>query len=338
MTSTRAEVARRAGVSPAVVTYVTSPGTRPVSAAARARVEEAIEFLGYQPNSIAQSLRRSSTMTLGLIIPNLEFPSLADLGFALENLAYELGYVLFVFTTANSPEREKLYLRSLIERQVDALIVVGTHTPAMLAEAVAEGTPVVVLDRTLNGNGIDSVFPDVRRSTAAAVRHLIEIHGHRRISCIARPLKFSGIEEQVFGWRDALQSAGLPCDDSYLSLPDLLTDDSGYQSTMELLDRVQPTAILVVSEMQARGAITAITERGLHIPRDIALVSYAAAHLNGLTFEGVTSIDLPIDALATRAIAILMARLKSPGGAETHDVLESSFTLRESCGCSLASM
>ena len=148
---------------------------------------------------MAQSLKRSSTMTLGLVIPNLQFPLLADLGFALENLAYELGYVLFVFTTASNPEREKLYHRSLLERQVDALIVVSTHTPSLLADAVARGTPVVVLDSTPVGNGIDSVIPDVRQSTAEAVQHLIEVHGHRRIACVAGPLRYSGIKDQVSG-------------------------------------------------------------------------------------------------------------------------------------------
>ncbi|MBC7517503.1 MAG: LacI family DNA-binding transcriptional regulator, partial [Microbacteriaceae bacterium] len=316
-------MARRAGVSPAVVTYVTSPGSRPVSVAARARVEEAIEFLGYRPNSVAQSLRRSSTMTLGLIVPNLQHPSLSDLGLALENLAYELGYVLFVFTTANSVERHELYLRSLIERQVDALIVVGSHSSELYAQAVTAGTPVVVLDRTPSGIGIDSVAPDVRTPTAAGVRHLIEAHGHQKIACVAGPLRFSAIHDQVSGWRDAMQSANLPLDNSLLSLPEELTEDSGYRATMQLLDQGHPTAILVISEMQARGVTAALTERGLSVPGDVALVSYAASHLIGPRFTGVTSIDVPIADLATRAIGIVMNRLEHPGGEETHEMLPS---------------
>ena len=130
-----------------------------------------------------------------------------------------------------------------------------------------------------------------------------------------------------------MQSAGLPFDDSYLAVPEVVTDDSGYQATMELLERMHPTAILVISEMQTRGVITALTERGLHIPRDVALISYQASHLKGPTFEGVTSIDMPLMALANRAIGIVMDRLEHPGGEESHEVLPSSFVLGESCGC-----
>lgn len=134
MTVTRADVAKLAGVSPALVSYVLNPGSRPVSADARSRIEAAIRELDYRPNAIAQALRRSSTMSIGMMVPDLANPSIAALVREIEDIAYDLGYIMFVGIVGHDPEREERYVRKYVDRKVDALVVIGAHRTDVLSQ------------------------------------------------------------------------------------------------------------------------------------------------------------------------------------------------------------
>lgn len=328
---TRADVARRAGVSPAVVSYVLNPGSRPVSAAARARIEQAILETGYRPNAIAQALRRSSTMSIGLMVPDLNNPATASLVRAIEDIAYDAGYVLFIGTVGHDLEREKRYLRTYADRQVDAVIMLGVNM-GHLAEIAAKGLPVLILDTIPHGLGVSSVVAESHESAATAVRHLIEIHGHSRVACVTGSASVSTLlEERVDGWRSALESAGLPCDDGLIARND--DRDGGYFAAKELLASVQPTAFFVTTDMQAVGVIRAVREANLYVPGDIAVMSFDGSELAARAFPGLSSVDPGIQTIAETAMKRVLARLDKSNLDETHDILPSALVLRRSCGC-----
>jgi len=328
---TRADVARRAGVSPAVVSYVLNPGSRPVSAAARARIEQAILETGYRPNAIAQALRRSSTMSIGLMVPDLNNPATASLVRAIEDIAYDAGYVLFVGTIGHDLEREKRYLRTYVDRQVDAVIMLGVNVDH-LAEIAAKGLPVLVLDTIPHGLGISSVVAESRESAATAVRHLVEVHGHTRIACVSSSASVSNLlEERVSGWRSALDSAGLPAGDDLISRND--DRDGGYFAANELLASARPTAFFVTTDMQAVGVIRAVREANLFVPADVAVMSFDGSELAARAFPGLSTVDPGIQDIAELAMKRVIARLDKSNLDETHDILPSSLVLRRSCGC-----
>jgi LacI family transcriptional regulator len=331
---TRADVAKLAGVSPAVVSYVLNPGSRPVSASARARIEAAIAELGYRPNAIAQALRRSSTMSMGLMVPNLGHVVVADTASALEDIAYELGYVLFVGSVGDDRERAERYLRTYVDRQVDAIIVIGSLAPELMAQIADEPLPVIVLDEIGAGSGISSIHTESRESSREVVTHLIEQHGHERIGCVTSSGSRSRTTgARVAGWRDALDAHGLPSGDDWVFTSAECTRTSGALGADTLLDSVAPTAFFTTSDMQAVGLIGAIRHRGLMVPRDIAVVSYENSDLAVRAFPGLTSVDCRTDEVARLAMERLVARLRDGALPETHDVVPTEIVYRASCGC-----
>ncbi|WP_268921033.1 LacI family DNA-binding transcriptional regulator [Marisediminicola senii] len=334
MAVTRADVARRAGVSPAVVSYVLNPGSRPVSAAARARIEAAIAELGYRPNAVAQALRRSATMSIGLMVSDLANPAIAAGARAIEDIAYDRGYVLFIGTVGHDTAREERYLQSYVDRQVDGLILVGAHATEMLEKLAKQGLRIIVLGAIEHGLGISSIMAEGRAATEDAVRHLIEVHGHTRIGCITGPSNQLGaVEERVNGWRSALADAGLANDDSLLYRAPAFSRTTGHDGAAHLLDTAKPTAMFVASDVQAVGTIGAIRRRGLQVPEDIALISYDGSELSTHAYPRFTTIDPDIGALAELAMKRLIALLDKSQTEETHDVLPAQLAIRRSCGC-----
>ena len=335
MAVTRAEVAKRAGVSPAVVSYVLNPGTRSVSAAARARVEEAIETLGYRPNLLAQSLRRSTSQTLGLLIPELQGPSVGDLTRALEDIAFDLGYVLLIATTRYQHDREDRYLRSFIDRQVDGIIVVGHEPSSLLIKIAAEGTPIVVAGDTPVGLGLSSVTPEGVSSSANAVRHLAEVHGHRRIGCITGPAESLVLHARSSGWQNALP--GSPPDSSLLRRCDTITQLSGFEATLSLLALADPpTAVFYTTEAQALGGAAAVLQNDLVIGEDIGIVSFGGSTLVSEGWVNLTTVDAHIATIAKIIMTRMLEKIGDSEAVETHDLTPSDFTIRSSCGCSEA--
>lgn len=335
MAVTRADVARRAGVSPAVVSYVLNPGSRPVSADARRRIEEAIRELGYRPNAIARALRRSATMSIGLLVPDLANPTIAAIAREMEDIAYDHGYVFFIGTVGYDVAREERYIRTYVDRQVDALIVIGTHATPALREVAAEGVPVIVLDRIEPGHGISSVHTEGRDGARLAVQHLVEEHGHERVACVAGPSSTSGVgEDRVDGWRDALAAAGSGQEgDDLLYRGDAFSRQSGYLVGKRLIADGRAQAVFVASDVQAVGVIGAIREAGRRVPDDVAVVSFDNSEVAERAFPTLTSVDSNTHGLAERTLARLVARLDGGDGAETHDVVDTALIIRRSCGC-----
>ena len=331
---TRADVARRAGVSPAVVSYVLNPGTRPVSAGARARIEEAILELGYRPNAIAQALRRSSTMSIGMMVPDLNNSSVASIVRTVEDIAYEHGYVVVVGTVGQDLAREKRYLRTFSDRQVDALIMIGAHAEH-LTELAAHRIPVIVIDSIPHGLGISSVTSESVESSAAAIDHLVAEHGHARIACVTGVSTGAvHLEDREIGWRNALVAAGLPPDDFLLRRTPDFSRDSGYAAALDLIDTVRPTAIFATTDTLAAGILAAIIDRGLSVPRDVAIVSWDGTDIAKNSMPALTSVDPDLDALAATLMKRVMAILNKTNKLETHDVMPGTLVIRESCGCS----
>ena len=149
------DVASRAGVSVTTVSHVVNT-TRPVSAAVRARVDEAIRTLGYVPSAVARSLKSNTTRTLGMLIPNSSNPYFAEIVRAVEDRCFASGYALILCNTDDAPERQSVYLTVLAERRIDGLIVVSTgDDDALVAQLHGLKMPTVLLDREIGDPGCD---------------------------------------------------------------------------------------------------------------------------------------------------------------------------------------
>jgi LacI family transcriptional regulator len=326
-------VARLAGTSPAVVSYVLNGGPRPVATATRERVLAAVEQLGYRPNGIARSLRMNRTMTLGLVVPDTANPFFAELARAVEECAFAHDYRLLIGNSAEDDVRQTAYVRTFLERQVDGLFLVPAHGPlSCAAELARSNTPWVVLDRHVAGvSGVPAVRVDNRTGARDGTRHLLG-HGHRQIGCIAGPADVSLSIDRVDGWRDAMTGAGL------LPAPGLLRQGpfgrrTGYLAASDLLAAGDITAIFVASDEQAFGVVRAIADAGAACPGDVAVVSFDGIAAAAYATPALSTMAQPFGEIATIGMDLLRQRIVGHTAGSEATILPVTLRTGGSCGC-----
>lgn len=330
----RKDVAALARVSPAVVSYVINGGPRDVAPETKARVIAAIEQLGYRPNGIAQSLRTSRTMTLGLVVPDTSNPFFAELARAVEEAAFDAGYTLLVGNTTEDEERQTTYVRTFLQRQVDGLLLIAVHGPvSCLNELHASGKPLIVLDRRIDGlDDVPQVLVDSQGGAYEATRHLLD-HGRRHIACIAGPMDVTTTQDRVAGWTAALTKAGLPPTEKWIRhVP--FGRRAGYSAACDLLAARHPDAMFVASDEQALGALRALAEHGLRCPDDIAVASFDGIAPSAYSLPTLTTMVQPFARLGRESVSRLVARMHDPNVEADMSVLPVSLKARRSCGCS----
>lgn len=323
MAVTRNDVARRAGVSPGLVSYVLNGGPRPVSAEARARIEAAMEELGYRRDGVARFLRTGKTDSLGLVLPDIALPYFAEITKELNAGASDAGHQLLIATTDFDRQREEEQLESLAERRVDGIILMSVEPEQDFSSLGQLGTPVAVIDR-----------PEFAVNSArAATEHLIG-HGHTRIGFIGGAGLARVSARRRAGWSQALVAAELECPEA-LVVPAELTRAGGYRATEHLLGPRQtpsrrPTALLVESDAQACGVLRAARDLGLDVPGDLAVVSSEGTDLAAFTVPSLTSVVQPTRTIARDAVDAVLA--DTPERVRRIDNTGFELALRESCG------
>ena len=327
--ATRQDVARLAGTSVAVVSYVVNNGPRPVAATTRARVLAAIERTRYRPNGIAKALAAGSTRTYGLVVPDISNPFFAAMAHALEDELFAADRVLLLGDSAESSEREAEILSNLQQHQVDGLLLVGTDNHPRVQTLVEQGTPVVVLDRIADDSPAASVTVDNVAGAAVATRHLIE-HGYDSIGLIGGPRELSTARDRTQGWRAAMVAAGLDVREEWM-LHAGFNKAAGFAIGTELFARDSlPRALFVANDQQAIGVIRAASDAGLSIPDDLAIVTFDGTDDSAYSVPPLTTIRQPIEEIAKRAVALLL----TPEAFDTNRVTcQFELIIRRSCGC-----
>lgn len=324
---TLADVARYAGVSTAVVSYVVNDGPRPVAAETATRVREAIEVLGYRPNTHARALMTGSTGILGLVHPGTANPFFGEYGDVIYEEAAEAEVALLTASSRGRAETERSLIEGLADRNVDGIISVTSMTQADIPKIRNPRIPLLFLNCPFPIPGYQTIGPNSFDGARQVVDHLLRVHGHRQVAMVAGSTHSRDPEERELGWREAHRVVGRP-EGAIIHTP--YTSDGGYEATGALLDRAdRPTALFVASDLQAFGALHAIHDRGLRIAEDVAVVSFDGTSGSGHTWPPLTLAKQPLHAMATAAIAGIL------NGAEpAHTLIDMELVIRRSCGCS----
>ncbi|HKU11899.1 MAG TPA: LacI family DNA-binding transcriptional regulator [Sinomonas sp.] len=322
MAVTRNDVARRAGVSPGLVSYVLNGGPRPVSADARARIEAAMEELGYRRDGVARFLRTGKTNSLGLVLPDIALPYFAEITKELNARAFDAGFQLLIATTEFDVQRERDQLESLAERRVDGIILMSVEPEQDFSSLEQLGTRVAVIDRP------EFAVNSARAETA----HLIE-HGHTRIGFIGGGGLARVSNRRQLGWSRALESAGLEHREAWIVSAEL-TRAGGQSAALHLLaskePEERPSALLVESDAQACGVLRAARDLGLDVPGDLAVVTSEGTDLAAFTVPSLTSIAQPVRTIARDAVNAVLG--EGPERVLRINNLDFELVLRESCG------
>lgn len=319
---TRSDVARYAGVSSAVVSYVINNGPKPVAAATQRRVQDAIAVLGYRPNPTARALSRGVTDMIGMIVPDSRNPFFAELVHAVDRAAQMHGRTLLVI---NSDSRRSApdHIAGLATHQLDGLVIADTLSRAERSIVASLGVPLVLVNQFAADGDVPAFGVDYYEGARSGVEHLIT-HGHQRIAFIGGE---PGVDERERGWADALSTAGLPLGNRHRVNFSLA---SGYEAGLGLAASTsRPTAVFVASDQLAFATLSALHESGLHIPNDIAVVSFDGSAESRYSWPPLTTVQQPVEVMAARAITRL---LSGPTNA-SFETYPTTLVLRRSCGC-----
>jgi LacI family transcriptional regulator len=333
MTMTLKELGRMAGVHPSTVARVLNDDPRQrVSQDVRQRIVALAHEYGYEPNHLARSLRTKRSFVVGTAIPDIANPFFAILFRGIEDALAARGYSVILANTDDEPEREQRGIAMLRGRQVDGLLLATARRVDPAIEALtAAGFPFVLVNRHTDPIMPNAVVPDDFTGASAAVEHLIAL-GHRRIAHISGADKMSTGHTRRQGYEATLRRHGLLLD------ADLLAEGSyrepgGYDAMRRLLDLPErPTAVFAVNDLAAAGAMRAVQEAGLEVPRDLSIVGFNDLSSALSTARALTTIRLPLHAMGMAAAERLLMLLRGEEVGPEPVVIPVELVVRESTG------
>ena len=326
---TMKDVAQAAGVSVQTVSAVINrkPG---ITEATRERVMAAVARLHYRPYSVARSLRTRETRTIALIVSDIANPSFATMASAAEAYAHAYDYSLLVFNTHDDVDREARYLQTAIERWIDGVLFVSAQDHmAGLDTLQTAGMPSVAIDRIPQGYGGPSVTLDNMEAGRLAADHLLDL-GHRCIGHISGPRTLRLARERWDGFNRALAGRGLQ------SQPFVCGEgnwecESGYVAMKQILSGgPRPTAIFAANDRMAIGAMRAVLEAGLEIPRDISFVGLDDIEISAYQNPPLTTVRQSFADLATQAVRLLLDLVADKIPEQARMILEPELIVRQS--------
>jgi LacI family transcriptional regulator len=323
------QVAELAGVGVSTVSRVIS-NHPDVSPKMRARVSMAVQELGYEPDFLAQSLRRGATQSIGFALSDITNPVVTQIIHGAEEALRNASYSLLVMDSERNPALDTEHIHFLHSRHIDGLIFLATseRRKATIDALAARDIPVVVIDRDLPKRlRASAVLTDHQSGMAAAVGHLLDL-GHRRIGLVSWPLDLRPGRERLAGLRRAYTERNLP--DTSIPITGF-TIEQGEAATLELLDLPErPTAIIAGSNQLLIGCLRALVKRRLRPGIDIAFVTCDDIPLAELFTPPLAVIERDNVATGRVAVELLLRRINGRDKPETV-ILETNFLPRASC-------
>nr|WP_235835712.1 MULTISPECIES: LacI family DNA-binding transcriptional regulator [Arthrobacter] len=324
--ATLKDVAKLAGVSTAVVSYVVNGGPKNVSPLSEAKVREAIRMLGYRPNAAARALRSGSAEMLGIVVPDITNPFFASLAHAVEEAAAARGYALTIANSGHSLAVERRLVENLASRRVDGVFLCSIVAEPDLRDLESAEIPAVLLSYTGEESDHCSVGVGLEDGGRLAVEHLIG-HGHGDIGLIMGSLVGGVLDGRETGWRAALEDAGLR-PGPIMRIP--FTREGGYQAGEWFLNATsRPSAVFVSSDLQAVGFLRALHDSGVQVPSDLAVVSFDGSKEAEYSIPRLTTVAQPVEEMALAAVEALLGN----GGPQHSRTFPVTLIRRASCGC-----
>ena len=332
------EVANRAGVSAITVSRVVND-SGPVSSEVRARVQEAIAEIGYVPNAVARSLRSRRTDTIALVVTDMTNPFFTTVAHGVEAAVGDCGMMLLICSTDEGDAKEERYVRMLLQRQVDGILLVPAGSgAAAIGQCREQGTPLVVVDRRLPRGGGDGARADAVRADSKAgafeLGRLLVSLGHKTMAVLTGPRSVPTADDRAAGFRRAV-AAG-----EGLRPPRVYRGAFSIESGREMAKRAlaatpRPTALFAANNFIAIGVLHALDEMKVRVPEDVAVVGFDDLPPAMVTFPFLTVAAQPAYEMGRRSVAMLLERIaggRGPGQPYQEVVLPTQLVVRRSSG------
>jgi len=347
------EVARLAGVSTATAGRVLG-GYGYSSEQIRDKVREAAEKLGYRPNLLARGLITGKTQTIGVVAGDMESPFYASVLRGIADVARNRGFGIVVTNSDEIFQREREAVQLLMEKQVDGMIVTPSDLQSSkhLKDVVAAGCPVVQIDRRVHGLEADSVTVDNVKAAKECIEHVIAA-GHRRIGLISEleqsttgDLKsFIDLDahgrldtaalypswQRLAGYLQAHREAGIPVDLDLVRRVGAYSAEAAKEETLDLLQGSgRPTALFTTDGLMSAGAMDAISELNLDLPRDLSLICFDDLEWMRFLRPGISAIAQPLNEMGRVAARLILGRINGDISPFQRQVLAPALRMRGS--------
>ncbi|MFD9904017.1 LacI family DNA-binding transcriptional regulator [Streptomyces sp. NPDC059063] len=326
------DVADTAGVHPATASRALNPATRAqVNADTARRVLRVAKDLGYHPNPIARSLKTARSHTVGLILPDLTNPYFPPIVRGIESTLEPAGYHAWIVDTHNDPVRERAQIESLRARRVDGLIVATARRDHPHLRALhADGVPMVLVNRSVDGLDVPCVTPDDASGIAQAVGHLAAL-GHTRVAFVGGPATTSTGVARARAFRHAVHDLGLADDPALCAEAPQWSEAAGAQALRDLLDAgTACTAVVAGNDLLALGCYDVLAERGLRCPDDVSVVGFNDMPFLSRLCPGLSTVRVSHHEIGAEAARTLFDCMAEPARPTRSLLLPVSLVVRES--------
>ena len=312
------DVAEKAGVSISTVSNVIN-GTKYVSEELKNKINNVIKELRYEVDPVARSLKSKRTMTIGVVITNINRIFFTQVMKSIQDCAAKKGYNLTFCNTGDMIDTEKEFIHLLESNWVDGIIldsVADINEVEYFKYLSCLGNkkktiPVVSLERRLDSYGIDSVVVNNHQGGSMASKHLIDC-GCRSIFHITGPLRSCIAQDRLNGYKAELKKANLEVDAKRINEGDY-SPLSGYHLMRQvLLTGIEVDGVFAANDQMAIGAMKAIKENGLRIPEDIRIIGFDNTFVASIVEPALTTVNVPKYKMGDTAVEMLIRRIGNP--------------------------
>jgi LacI family transcriptional regulator len=338
MTTKRAtiyDIAKTAGVSIGTVSRVMNGKDR-VHPDTRARILAIAEQLRFQPSASARGLAMNRAHTIMMLVSDIANVYFAELAREINKASRTRGYRIILGDSDETINVEAEYLRTLLDRSVDGLIIAPLSTRAnipLYQDFVRRGFPLVMIDTDIEGVEVDCVKVDNERGGEMAVEYL-HAKGHERIAFVSGDINFQTNRLRFQGYRSGLQRLGLPVCEEYFVLNQQFLESAGFGGVGQLFSLSKPpTAIFASSDLTAMACIHEVIGRGLRVPEDVAVVGFDNLAISSHMDIPLTTVAQPKDKVGGKAVELVLDRVENrvkTGAAARKILIEPTIVARNS--------
>ncbi len=326
------DIARELGISKSTVSRALAGDDKNVNSETKKRILEIADRLGYKRNELAVNLRKQSTRTIGIVVPELVTPFYMNFITYAQQLLNKQGYRVTLAQSHEDPEAERNNLQMLEDYRVEGILISVCHTQKNLEtyrRLIEQGIPMVFFDRTINDLSVPCVKIDDYLKAFFMVEHLIRM-GRKNIVHLAGPSYILNAGEREKGYKDALEKFHIPFRREYVIEANV--DFPGGEKAMEqLLAKGLPfDAIFSFTEMSALGAKSYLQKHHYAIPEQVAVACISGTDLCVLVHPSVTAVEQPVRQMAEEAVRLLIEKLEQPEVPNKTVVVDAETVYRES--------